>query len=443
MLNPWPALWILLAGPLWGLPGPDRVPPRGPFSPAPPCCSAAAGREAAHPGTTLLKEKRIDGKLVREHTHLADGLVVGTYELGMFLSPARALAATCGLELPDPLGGAARGGRGRIKSASAALQRFRVSVAAASRQIGEDMWAFARCKVQRGCFPAGTPARTERGLVPVEEVRKGGKVHSWDPATGEWRLAEVEATMSREYHGDIITVTVTNEDGEAEGTFRATANHPVFVAEGRNLRLRPQPAEVPASEPASEAGRWVSAGDLRIGDTLLTERHSLVPITELTRERRRIPVYNLHVRGTHTYAVGQAGTLVHNNCGQNTIVRRQGRVKELSKATTGERAFAKEFFADKGVDVILAGKGKAGADILVEGGLRWELKQLTISNPSKVATRIKEALQQGPNAVIDLRNSPLSNVQSIMGYKEAVRKGWIQAGQQVRIISRSGLDYTF
>ena len=73
MRNPWPALWILLAGPLWGLPGPDRVPPRGPFSPAPPCCSAAAGREAAHPGTTLPKEKRIDEKLVREHTHLADG----------------------------------------------------------------------------------------------------------------------------------------------------------------------------------------------------------------------------------------------------------------------------------------------------------------------------------------------------------------------------------
>ena len=317
MLNRWPALWILLAGPLWGLPGPDRVPPRGPFSPAPPCCSAAAGREAAHPGTTLLKEKRIDGKLVRQHTHLADGPVVGTYELGMFLSPARALAATCGLELPDPLGGAARGGRGRIKSASAALQRFRVSVAAASRQIGEDMWAFARCKVQRG-FPAGTPVRTERGLVPVEEVRKGEKVHSWDPATGEWRLAEVEATMSREYHGDIITVTVTNEDGEAEDTFRATANHPVFVAEGRNLRLRPQPAEVPASEAASEAGRWVSAGDLRIGDTLLTERHSRVPITELTRERRRIPVYNLHVRGTHTYAIGRSGALVHNSCAPGT-----------------------------------------------------------------------------------------------------------------------------
>lgn len=75
---------------------------------------------------------------------------------------------------------------------------------------------------------------------------------------------------------------------------------------------------------------------------------------------------------------------------------------------------------------------------------RLELKQLTTSNPSKIATRIKEALvkQGAENVIIDLRNSRLSNVQAISGLREAIRKQFVGPGQTVRLITRNGLELT-
>lgn len=129
----------------------------------------------------------------------------------------------------------------------------------------------------------------------------------------------------------------------------------------------------------------------------------------------------------------------------STLVPVMGSLRERAKASTNERAFAQEFFVNKGYDVELAGMGTEGADLRVSIGNihigQFELKQLTSANPSKIAQRIQRGLRQAPNVIMDLRESPLSNVRSIRGYHEALRKGWIPPGASVRMITRT-MDLT-
>ena len=82
---------------------------------------------------------------------------------------------------------------------------------------------------------------------------------------------------------------VSTSDGE---TIDTTANHPSYV----------------------EEKGWVAAGDLVVGDTLVTVDGDEVEITDLQLEKLAEPilVYNLEVEDFHTYFVGEYGVLVHN-----------------------------------------------------------------------------------------------------------------------------------
>ncbi|AUX48443.1 toxin [Sorangium cellulosum] len=132
--------------------------------------------------------------------------------------------------------------------------------------------------------------------------------------------------------------------------------------------------------------------------------------------------------------------------GVGGLVTVRGTLTEIAPASPGERSFAQEFFVSKGYDVRLAGLGTEGADLNVSaGGIpigRFELKQQTTGNSSNVAKRIRKAMRQAPNAIMDLRQSPLSNVGAISGYREAVRKGWVPQGATVRLITLN-MDVTF
>src|SRR5690606_13462538 len=60
---------------------------------------------------------------------------------------------------------------------------------------------------------------------------------------------------------------------------------------------------------------FIPAGDLRPGESLLSEVG--LPVYVVRAELRLAPalVYNLEVNGEHVYAVTEAGVLVHNSCG--------------------------------------------------------------------------------------------------------------------------------
>ena len=137
------------------------------------------------------------------------------------------------------------------------------------------------------CFTGDTEVYTSDGLVCIEEIQVGDSVWAYNPETGETELKEVLNVWVKETD-EILHVSTS--DGE---TIDTTTNHPFYV----------------------EEKGWVAAGDLDVGDILITADGSKVEITELELENLAEPisVYNLEVADFHTYFVGEYGVLVHNS----------------------------------------------------------------------------------------------------------------------------------
>jgi hypothetical protein len=95
----------------------------------------------------------------------------------------------------------------------------------------------------------------------------------------------------------------------------ATAYHPFWVIEGRDLQERSKPRELQEHEDEGHSlpGRWVNSHELRAGDCIITRSGTRALITEI-RQRfdDAFPVSNLSIIGHHNYAVGDVGVLVHN-----------------------------------------------------------------------------------------------------------------------------------
>ena len=136
------------------------------------------------------------------------------------------------------------------------------------------------------CFTGDTEVYTDSGLVCIEDIEVGDKVWAYNPETGETELKEVLNVWVKETD-EILHVSTS--DGE---TIDTTTNHPFYV----------------------EEKGWVAAGDLVVGDTLVTVDGDEVEITDLQLEKLAEPilVYNLEVEDFHTYFVGEYGVLVHN-----------------------------------------------------------------------------------------------------------------------------------
>ena len=138
------------------------------------------------------------------------------------------------------------------------------------------------------CFTGDTPVYSDDGLVCIEEVNVGDAVLAYNPETGETEFKEVLNVWIKETD-EILHVSTS--DGE---TIDTTTNHPFYV----------------------EDKGWVAAGDLEIGDTLVTADGDTVEIADIEIEKLAEPilVYNLEVEDFHTYFVGEYGVLVHNDC---------------------------------------------------------------------------------------------------------------------------------
>jgi RHS repeat-associated protein len=174
---------------------------------------------------------------------------------------------------------------------------------------------------RRVCFVAGTLVLTALGPIPIEQVKRGDQVWSYDHGTAQWRLAEVAGTQEREYIGDMVemTVTVTSDGvGSSTETITCTGSHPFWVTSGIALAQRPAAAELPASRrriaPETHTGRWTEARWLRVGDHFLNRTGKSATVSGLAIRMERVRVYNLTVARLHNYAVLQSGVLVHNSC---------------------------------------------------------------------------------------------------------------------------------
>ena len=156
------------------------------------------------------------------------------------------------------------------------------------------------------CFTGDTEVYTSDGLVCIEEISVGDEVLAYDYETGETELKEVLNVWVKETD-EILHVSTS--DGE---TIDTTTNHPFYV----------------------EYKGWVAAGDLVVGDTLVTVDGDEVEITDVQLEKLAEPilVYNLEVEDFHTYFVGEYGVLVHNSYKSDHASKRQSEGRNVGSA---------------------------------------------------------------------------------------------------------------
>lgn len=132
------------------------------------------------------------------------------------------------------------------------------------------------------CFVGSTPISTPRGDLAIESLRRGDVVLALDGATNTIGTVHVTRTKALD-RTDIGSVRLSSGV-----TLEVTSDHPFFLSDGSIVR----------------------AGDLAIGDALVSATSEAVRVESVGTFDQRGRVYDLSVDGPHDYFAG--GVLVHN-----------------------------------------------------------------------------------------------------------------------------------
>jgi hypothetical protein len=279
------------------------------------------------------------------------------------------------------LGWAGRGVDKLLGSSGTATEAEAAAAAGAAPKVGAGRFI--------NCFIADTAVSTEDGLKPIQNVRASDLIWAYDLVVGQWKLRPVIETYEHDYVGDLVAITVAGE------VIKATSGHPFWVVEGQRLEDRPRPEHVPEA-PASACvpGRWVDAGDLRVGDILLLKPGQRSPITQLTVYKVCQKVYNFHVEELRCYAVGTSQVLVHNNSAINNLLNPGGNpigvagssatIREVAGSTLADAQNLFNQLSQGGTAV--TGSTYRGTLVRLPGGGTVGLRTVTTRSPGTIAT---------------------------------------------------------
>jgi RHS repeat-associated protein len=216
----------------------------------------------------------------------------------------------------------------------------------------------AECSDKTNCFTAGTLINVPEGTKPIESIKKGDMVFSYNETTGVTSIMPVIECYKR-VSMDLVILKVRGQ------TVETTPEHPFYV---------------------KDRG-WVKSKDMVTGDMLITMTGSAIPVDQIEVKKGRFTVYNFSVDINHTYYITPLALLVHNICGTGTRDGMGGKTN-LGKGDMTENSLdsgtgiaeigaetGAEAGADAGMDTVAvsgveAGSGAAeiGADIAVEAG---------------------------------------------------------------------------
>lgn len=205
------------------------------------------------------------------------------------------------------------------------------------------------------------PVRTH-ATRKIEDISVGDRVLAFnpllspeehlapDPNAGEWRQIDLAITKADGYRLDItllrpvdwlealearlggpilLDIPEMNAYGEAQ-VLSISQCPPIRPGDGRVVvgKFRHTSGDIidlgvsGVSEPIGTTAdhpfwsetreEFVEAGDLKIGELLLSVTGEVIPVTSLSRRGPPEPVYNLQVHSEHVYFVSSEGVLVHN-----------------------------------------------------------------------------------------------------------------------------------
>jgi len=134
------------------------------------------------------------------------------------------------------------------------------------------------------CFASGTLVYSKKDLMPIENIKVGDIVYSYNIEKGKVELSKVTNTLNRATQG-IYEITAGNE------TINVTAEHPFYVV-GKG---------------------WVKAKELQSDYVLKSsDSKATVKISSIKELSKAVIVYNIEVDGNHNYFVTGSTILVHN-----------------------------------------------------------------------------------------------------------------------------------
>jgi Pretoxin HINT domain len=145
------------------------------------------------------------------------------------------------------------------------------------------------CLAQGGCFLPNTPIATPTGLTPIQNIKIGTLVNTYDETTQQNTTKTVTNIFTKTTN-KIYDIIIGSD------TLHATPEHPFYTN-----------------------GKWTIAQNLRKGMNLLTLAGMLLPITQINAHDTLATVHNFEVQDAHTYYVGKQQTLVHNLCAPLTL----------------------------------------------------------------------------------------------------------------------------
>ncbi|GAB2628714.1 RHS repeat-associated core domain-containing protein [Streptomyces capparidis] len=210
------------------------------------------------------------------------------------------------------------------------------------------------------CFLAGTDVEMADGSTKnIEDIKLGDEVLATDPRTGETGPRRVTQLIITEGDKRFNELTIATQTGDSK--LIATHEHPFWVLYEE---------------------RWVDAGELKPGTTLLTDNGAVATVRANHAYTKHARTYNLTVDGLHTYYVlaGKTPILVHNaNCGPSL----KHLQKDYPRRTVG--------ILDVGVDQLPMISGPGG-----QSGLLKKLPGRTKANAEHVETHAAAFLRMNP-----------------------------------------------
>ncbi|PKP25929.1 MAG: hypothetical protein CVU03_06260 [Bacteroidetes bacterium HGW-Bacteroidetes-2] len=151
-------------------------------------------------------------------------------------------------------------------------------------RYGEPVHLDPAHKDHNRCFVSGTKIWTPMGLFPIEEIKPGDIVYSFDFDKNNVVEAVVSKTMSSNV--DFIYILTLQNDEE----IKTTSEHPFYVA----------------------GYGWKTVRELSKGDVLTSSTKDTFIISEIKTKKENIEVYNFEVETTQNYFVTDFHILVHN-----------------------------------------------------------------------------------------------------------------------------------
>ena len=143
-------------------------------------------------------------------------------------------------------------------------------------------------------FHGSTLVKTADGYKAIARIRVGDRVFAKDEASGETGYKPVTARYGNPYQ-ETVYIEISDDLGKIQ-TLVSNKIHPFY-----------------------SQGKWIQAGRLKKGDTLLSESGAKQTVQNITLKQQPLKAYNLTVADWHTYFVKgdkaeTEGVWVHNAC---------------------------------------------------------------------------------------------------------------------------------